>query len=114
MASNLFELELEGLSPEDREFEVARAYVRFASAAANQAANLAARSPATPPQTVLRTALTQAAQQHAPGLLRPARQTGGALGGNQVPAGGTGNSGIGRSAAQGTWTRRGNTLVIQL
>ena len=122
MASNLFELELEGLSPEDREFEVARAYIRFASAAANNAANLAARGGAASPQTVLKTALTQAAQQHAPGLLRPARQaTGGSFGNgaaNRVPAGGisangTGN-GTGRAASQGTWTRRGNTLVIQL
>ncbi len=115
MASNLFELELEGLSPEDREFEVARAYVRFANAAANNAASLAGRSPSAPPQTVLKTALTQAAQQHAPGLLRPAGQAAGAGSpgaANRMPAGGS--SGNGRSAAQGTWTRRGNTLVIQL
>jgi len=96
MAGNLFELELEGLSPEDREFEVARAYVRFANAATNQAAHLQRQQPSAAPQAILRTALTQAAQQHAPGLLR------------QTPAE------RGRFPASGTWTRRGRTLVIQL
>ena len=41
MASNLFELELEGLSNEDREFEVARRFVQFASDAARKAASAA-------------------------------------------------------------------------
>jgi len=94
-AGKLFELELEGLSPEDREFEIARAYVRFANAAANNAAALQGRGAAMAPQAVLKTALTRAAQQHAPGLLRP--------------------TGVrGRLPQSGTWTRRGRTLVIQL
>jgi len=36
-ASNIFELELEGLSPEDSEFEIAKAFVRFAGNAAKNA-----------------------------------------------------------------------------
>ena len=66
-ASNLFELELEGLSNEDQEFEVARRYVRLAGEAAKQAAqapqNIA-------PEAAAKAALMAAAQQYAPGLVR--------------------------------------------
>ena len=71
MASNLFELELEGLSPEDREFEVARAYVRFANSAAQQGAAVQRQNPGAPAPVVTRQVLASAARQHAPGLLRP-------------------------------------------
>ena len=71
MASNLFELELEGLSPEDREFETARAFVRFANSAARQGASMASQRPSTPAPAITRQALAGAARQHAPGLLRP-------------------------------------------
>ncbi|MBD2722549.1 hypothetical protein [Hymenobacter armeniacus] len=75
-ASNLFELELEGLSPEDQEFEVARAYVRFANSAANRAASLHAQRRGAPMAAVVRQALSGAARQHAPGLLRPRNPNG--------------------------------------
>jgi uncharacterized protein (DUF697 family) len=66
MASNLFELELEGLSPEDQEYEVARRYVRFASEAVKQAA----KAPqSAPPDQVAKAAVIAAARKHAPGLL---------------------------------------------
>ncbi len=42
-ASNMFELELEGLSNEDREFEVARRFVRFASDATRRASSCGRR-----------------------------------------------------------------------
>lgn len=71
MASNLFELELEGLSPEDREFEVARAYVRFANSAVQRAVAAQRRNPGAPAQALTRQVLASAARQHAPGLLRP-------------------------------------------
>ncbi|MGY3090368.1 uncharacterized protein (DUF697 family) [Hymenobacter sp. UYAg731] len=71
MASNLFELELEGLSPEDQEFETARAFVRFANAAVNRAATLQNQRRGMPTSAVVRQALANAATQHAPGLLRP-------------------------------------------
>ena len=76
MAGNLFELELEGLSPEDQEFETARAYVRFANSAASRAAALQSQRRGTPAPTVVRQALTGAARQHAPGLLRPRNANG--------------------------------------
>ena len=54
----IFGLELEGMSGEDQEFEVARRFVRLAASAAQKAA--AARS-----------AVAAAARRHAPGLLSP-------------------------------------------
>jgi uncharacterized protein (DUF697 family) len=104
-ASNLFELELEGLSPEDQEFEMARAYVRFANGAARRAAGLYRQQGGQPPQQLVRQALTSAAQQHAPGLLRP---VGGGYGGNGYGGGSR------LRARSGTWTRQGRTLIIQL
>ncbi|WP_052732960.1 hypothetical protein [Hymenobacter terrenus] len=71
LAGNLFELELEGLSPEDQEFETARAYVRFANSAASRAATIQSQRRGAPAPTVVRQALATAARQHAPGLLRP-------------------------------------------
>lgn len=132
-AGNLFELELEGLSPEDQEFEMARAYVRFANSAASRAANLQRRQPGTPPRMLIRTALGQAARQHAPGLLRQRAaygRRGGRYGGPRLYAGNGyaqpdhndhdsdansfGQASNGGGTSQGTWTRRGRTLVIQL
>jgi len=65
-AGNLFGLELEGLSNEDREFEVARRVVRLASSATRHAATAPAH---VPPMTVARRSVAMAARRHAPGLL---------------------------------------------
>jgi hypothetical protein len=87
---SLFGLELEGLSGEDREFETARAFVRFAADAGRRAV---AAAPNAPASTAVRRAVTAAAQRHAPGLLV---------------------SGSARRLRRrgGRWTRRGNTIVI--
>ncbi len=88
----LLGLELEGLSAEDREFEIARQLVRFAGSAAGQAAAAPAR---IPPSTVARKAASRAARVYAPGLL-PRLQ--------------------GRSTRLwprgGRWVRRGRTIVL--
>jgi hypothetical protein len=89
----MFGLELEGLSPEDQEYEVARRFVRFAGSAAN-----AARTPASaPPATAAMKATAAAARRHAPGLLsgRPGRPV--------DPMGGSGH---------GQWVRRGRNIII--
>jgi hypothetical protein len=66
-AGGLFGLELEGLSPQDQEFEVARSFVRFAGAAAKQAA----QAPSTvAPQQAARQAVVDAAKKFAPGFIR--------------------------------------------
>lgn len=67
-AGNAFGLELEGLSPQDREFEVARRFVRFAGAAANRAVRM---PPRVPPGRAVKTAIVGAARRYAPGLLQP-------------------------------------------
>ena len=72
-AGNMFGLELEGLSGEDKEFETARRFVRFAGHAAQHAA----RSPrGANPRRVARSAIIRAAQQHAPGLLQRSARAG--------------------------------------
>jgi len=94
-AGRLFGLELEGLSPEDQEFEVARRFVRFAGTAAK---NAALASPTTPPQAAAQAAAVAAAQRHAPGLLRAA---------------GTAAKGMATGLSRsGRWIRRGRNIII--
>jgi hypothetical protein len=68
MAGSAFGLEWEGLSPEDRDFEVAKRYVRFAGHAAKKAAMA---PPQLDPVAVAKAAVTDAAKKFAPGLLAP-------------------------------------------
>lgn len=65
-ASNMFELELEGLSNEDQEFEVARALVRLTKDAAASLDNM---RPSGNEGKDARNAFISAAMRHAPGLL---------------------------------------------
>jgi hypothetical protein len=98
-AGAMFGLELEGLSAEDREFEVARRYVSFAGEAVK---NLALAPPGSDPQKAVNTAAALAAQTHAPGLLQPRPQTG-----TQPPA-----SSALPMGHSGRWLRRGNKIVL--
>ncbi|MBN9657229.1 MAG: hypothetical protein J0H49_03575 [Acidobacteria bacterium] len=91
-AAQAMGLEVEGLSSEDQEFEVARQYVRFATAAVQ---NAAAAPPAQPPAQAARSAAVDAARQHAPGLLRQ-----------------PGRKGPVSSQRSGRWVRRGNRIVL--
>jgi uncharacterized protein (DUF697 family) len=91
MASNLFELELEGMDEAEAEFEVARRYVRLAADAARNAA-LAPEN--VPPWALVNASVADSARQHAPGLVSP-----------------TGASG-GRRTATGRWYRRGRRIVV--
>jgi hypothetical protein len=65
-AGSLLGLELESLSAEDRELEVARALVRFAQEACRHALSAPRSAPAP---AVARAAAATAAQRYAPGLL---------------------------------------------
>ena len=96
-AGQMFGLELEGLSSEDREFEVAKGFVRFAGEAVK---NATASAAGADPRATATAAAVAAARRYAPGLLTPT--TGGADG----PAG---IAGRGRS---GRWIRRGNRIVL--
>jgi hypothetical protein len=91
-AGAILGLELEGLSGEDREFEVSRQLVRFTSSAVQHATS----APRTVPGPVAaRTAVQRAARTYAPGLL-PRLQ--------------------GRSTRlwprSGRWVRRGRAIVL--
>lgn len=66
-AEAIFGAELEGLSPEDREFEAARRFVRFAEEVARAAATTA---PGVNPDAAAERAERIAAQRLAPGLAR--------------------------------------------
>lgn len=100
MATKLFELDLEGLSPEDQQFEVSRAYVRFANNALRQGAAVARNNPGASPRQIVQTAIRKSASQHAPGLLT-----------NSI-----GLSGRQRNlpirARKGTWIRKGRMVVL--
>jgi hypothetical protein len=95
----MFGLELEGLSAEDREFEVARRYVSFAGEAVK---NLALAPSSPDPRTAVNAAAALAAQTHAPGLLQPRPQTG---------AEHSASSGL-PMGHSGRWMRRGNKIVL--
>jgi hypothetical protein len=99
-AGQIFGLELEGLSPEDQEYEVARRYVRFAGAAAR---TTAAGGTNAPPAAAIAGA-TAAARRHAPGYLR-----GGGPGAR--PQVGQGRTCRCRSP-RGQWFRRGRYIVV--
>lgn len=86
-------LEMEGLSPEDQEYEVARRFTRLAAEAAAQAANTA---PGASPEAAARRAISAAIQKNAPGMIRPGMTA------RRRPAKGR----------RGTWVRRGNTIIL--
>ncbi|HEX2094549.1 MAG TPA: hypothetical protein VHG28_19245 [Longimicrobiaceae bacterium] len=140
-AGQMFGLELEGMSPQDQEFEVARRIVRLAGSATQNAAQAPA---GVPPVTVAKDAVLAAAQQHAPGLLggavaagqgrctcgRRSRSRagssvgggggvgGGSLGGGSFggavssAANGVGGGTRGGTGQSGRWIRKGSTIVL--
>ncbi len=93
-AGNLFELELEGLSAEDREFETARAFVRFAGNSARRASRMNNQ----PPTGAARNAIVNSARRYAPGLLVRDHRTYYNDSGDQT---------------NGNWYRDGNRIVIE-
>lgn len=106
-ASNLFEMELEGLSHEEQELEVARRFVRFAGASARRAA----ASPSTvSPYAAARRGVTQAARRFVPGLYR--RRPRGPRAIRPRPGIYDPSPGVEPSAINGRWIRRGHNIVI--
>jgi hypothetical protein len=71
-AARVYGLELEGMSAEDRDYEIARQFLRFAQAATARAARATAQAPVT---TVVNRAVADAGREFAPGLLPPERST---------------------------------------
>jgi len=89
-AGHLLGLELEGLSPEDREFEAAKQLVHLAGAAVALAG---VASPGADPGAAARDAIAGAAAALAPGLSRGRAAT--------------------AKAASGRWVRRGDRIVVE-
>jgi hypothetical protein len=100
-AGKVFGLELEGLGPEDQEYETAKGFIRFATDAAQRAAQL---SSAGESEFVPRRAFIYAARRYAPGLLATVAPS---------PAVGTFDLGYasGRQAA-GRWVRVARNQVV--
>ncbi|HZQ51493.1 MAG TPA: hypothetical protein VFB14_04800 [Bryobacteraceae bacterium] len=94
VAGNALGLELEGLSPEDREFEAARQFIRFAGQAAKNAADAPAGGD---PQATAHKAALDAARIYAPGLI------------DNAQAGLSAGSPRGR---QGRWIRHQGKIVL--
>lgn len=118
-ASNLFELELEGLSNEDKEFELSRGYVRFATNAVRRAV----RDPRsrTSPRSAARSAVISSAKRFAPGLLRRRPQNGRrrpipVQGGFEPMSYDTNGYDPGGDMQQGsgTWYKQGNQIILNL
>jgi hypothetical protein len=97
-AGRAFGLELEGLSGEDRDFEVARRYVSFAGDAVK---NLAFAPSSQNPRAAANAAAATAAKTFAPGLLLP-RQAGAD----------SQTSSSASSGHSGRWMRRGNKIIL--
>jgi hypothetical protein len=93
IAGSALGLELEGLSQEDREFEAARRFVRFAS----EAVKNAAVSDVADPIIAAHSATVAAARRFAPGLLKPQQM---------APPSSAAHAGSGR------WARRGRNIVV--
>jgi hypothetical protein len=89
-AARVYGMELEGMSAEDRDYEIARQFVRFAQAAAARAARTPAQAPAA---AAVDAAVAGAGREFAPGLL-PSESA--------FPAG----------PQTGPWVRRGNSVVL--
>jgi hypothetical protein len=111
----IFGLEIEGMSGEDQELQVAQRFVRLAGDAASKAAQV---PPGASPQQAARKALAAAARQHAPGLLRSGNGNshGAAFGGTGArSSAGFGGAASGAGAQRrrsGRWIRRGNKIVL--
>ncbi|MFZ4986200.1 MAG: hypothetical protein ACOYLF_12135 [Blastocatellia bacterium] len=97
-AGNMLGLELSGLNEQDREFEMARQFVRFAGSAVGNAALAPANQP---PRAIAQSALTTAAQQYAPGLLVPQSSPQPSRSVNRCS-----------HATSGRWVRRGDKIII--
>lgn len=92
-AARYLGLELEGLSPEDQEFEAARQFIRFAADATKNAVGGPVATPA-------HAAAAQAARRYAPGLR-------GSLPGTPAPT----DSPL-AAASSGRWVRRGSNIIV--
>jgi len=103
-ASSLFEVDFESMDGETQDLEVARHFVRFATAAANNAAS--SMGTGGNPATVARAAVIRAARTHAPGLIRPRVRV------NDHRRSNLGEVSSPTVANSGRWIRRDGRIVL--
>lgn len=103
--SKALEMEFAGLEAEDREFEMARRFVRIARTTAQQAAKA---PPQSAPQAAVQAALMNAARQHVP-QLPPRVISAIAQRPEGIPYAAAQGGG---AAASGNWVRRGREIVV--
>ena len=106
-AGQLFGLELEGLSGEDRDFEIARRTVRHAAATTG---NAVLADPSADPVSVAKGAASAAARQIMPGLVSQTAAMPGVT--SLPPAIARPHSGHGGHKQRGTWVRRGRRIIL--
>jgi hypothetical protein len=98
IAGSALGLELEGLSPEDQEFEATKQFIRFAG---QTVANALEAAPYADPEAVAHAAAVEAARVHAPGLMdiaaRHERRH---------------HSGHHSEHHEGHWVRRGHRIIL--
>ena len=117
MATKLFEIQAEGMSNEDLEFEMARRFVRLARASTRNTVKNVKKGGS--PKGIVTKSIKQAAVKHAPGLLKPGgisqtigtnkMMTSGSIGGGYSGGGGGDMAG---TQSSGTWSRQGNKIVL--
>jgi hypothetical protein len=100
-AGRIFGLELEGMAPEEAEFEVARRVVRLAAASAK---NAAVAPDLMDPQRVAKMAIAQAARRVAPGLVATLNLT--------TPSSRFGGPILGTVPRSGAWRRHGHKIIL--
>ena len=100
MAGKALGLELEGLSNEDKEFEAAKQFVKFAGETVKNALEGA---PHADPATVAKAAAVEAARAHAPGILANTGVAGPSGSSSASPGGGR---------QSGRWVRKHGKIIL--
>jgi len=101
-ADQVLKEELEGLSGEDREFEIARRYIRFAIDALQRALQA---PPRVPKPVAAEIAVSEAARTHVPGLVPFVPQ---------LVREASSDAGSNGGADGGRWFRQGSSIVVEL
>jgi hypothetical protein len=113
--SKALEAELEGMSSEDQEFEMARRFVQIASSAGNRLARTPASTDASAAiLAAIRAAVNQVVAQARSAASGNPVETLSTAGEFEALAGGTSSGALSRSSGvrSGRWVRRGNKIVL--
>lgn len=105
MAGKALGLEVQGMTQDEQNFELARQFIRFANDSARRVATLSRGNPRAHPLDIARNAMFQAAERYAPHLLGEQYET-------SSPATAAPVLPPATAARRGVWVRRGRVIVI--